>query len=97
MLVYSRSPPQNAPSRFQPNKCSATGRSRKVILKIRFAKKIGEKAMREARDSSTANRGHAHHRLIKRCSAREGRPRCFEGTQRGSGTGNDSSSCIVQQ
>src|SRR4029450_78870 len=32
-------------------------------------------------DSSTVNRGHAHHRLIKRCSVREGRPRRFGGAQ----------------
>ena len=30
-------------------------------------------------------------------SAREGRPRCFGGTQRDGGTCSDSSSCIVQQ
>ena len=36
--------------------------------------------------SSTLNRGHEHQRLIRRCNAREGRPRCFGGTQRGSGT-----------
>ena len=36
--------------------------------------------------SSTLNRGHEHQRLIKRCNARDGRPRCFGGTQRGSGT-----------
>ena len=36
--------------------------------------------------SSTLNRGHIHQRLIRRCNAREGRPRCFGGTQRGSGT-----------
>ena len=38
------------------------------------------------RGSSTVNRGHEHHRSIKRCSAREGRPRRFGGTQRDSGT-----------
>src|SRR6516165_228234 len=38
------------------------------------------------RGSSTLNRGHEHQRLIKRCNARDGRPRCFGGTQRGSGT-----------
>jgi hypothetical protein len=36
--------------------------------------------------SSTLNRGHEHQRLIRHCHAREGRPRCFGGTQRGSGT-----------
>jgi hypothetical protein len=35
---------------------------------------------------STVNRGHEHHRSIRRCSAREGRPRCFGGAQRGGGT-----------
>ena len=35
---------------------------------------------------STVNRGHEHHRLIRCCSAREGRPRRFGGTQRDSGT-----------
>src|SRR5215510_15092969 len=46
---------------------------------------------------STLNRGHEHQRAIRRCSAREGRPRRFGGAQRDSGTRNDSSSCIVQQ
>src|SRR5262249_4649322 len=35
---------------------------------------------------STLNRGHEHQRSIRRCSAREGRPRRFGGAQRGSGT-----------
>jgi RNA-directed DNA polymerase len=35
---------------------------------------------------STVNRGHEHHRLIRSCSAREGRPRRFGGTQRDRGT-----------
>ena len=35
---------------------------------------------------STVNRGHEHHRSIRRCSAREGRPRRFGGAQRGSRT-----------
>src|SRR4051812_5513821 len=35
---------------------------------------------------STVKRGHEHHRSIRRCSAREGRPRCFGGAQRGGGT-----------
>jgi hypothetical protein len=35
---------------------------------------------------STVNRGHAHHRSIRRCSVREGRPRRFGGAQRDSGT-----------
>ena len=49
--------------------------------------------------NSILNRGHEHQRLIRRCNAREGRPRCFGGTQRGSGTWNenDNSSWIVQQ
>jgi len=38
------------------------------------------------RGRSTLNRGHEHQRLIRRCNARDGRPRCFGGTQRGSGT-----------
>ena len=46
---------------------------------------------------STLNRGHEHQRSIRRCRAREGRPRRFGGTQRDSGTRNDSSACIVQQ
>src|SRR5215831_6765275 len=46
---------------------------------------------------STVKRGHAHHRSIRRCSAREGRPRCFGGAQRGGGTGNANSSRTVQQ
>jgi CRISPR-associated protein Cas2 len=47
--------------------------------------------------SSTVNRGHEHHLSIRRFSAREGRPRCLGGIQRGGGTGNDSSSWTVQQ
>ena len=39
-----------------------------------------------SRGGSTLNRGHEHQRLIRRCNAREGRPRCFGGTQQGSGT-----------
>ena len=35
---------------------------------------------------STVNRGHEHHRSIRRCSARAGRPRRFGGAQRGRGT-----------
>ena len=35
---------------------------------------------------STVKRGHEHHRSIRRCSAREGRPSCFGGAQRGGGT-----------
>jgi YdjC-like protein len=49
------------------------------------------------RGGSTLNRGHEHQRSIRCCSAREGRPRRFGGTQRDSGTRNDNSSCIVQQ
>src|SRR5262247_551994 len=48
------------------------------------------------RGGSTVNRGHAHHRSIRPCRVREGRPRRFGGAQRDSGTGNASSSCIVQ-
>ena len=47
--------------------------------------------------SSTLNRGHEHQRLIRRCNAREGRPRCFGGVQRGGGTWNANSSRTVQQ
>src|SRR5215470_12976090 len=36
-----------------------------------------------ARGRSTVKRGHEPHRSIRRCSAREGRPRCFGGAQRG--------------
>jgi hypothetical protein len=32
------------------------------------------------------NRGHAHHRSIRRCRVREGRPRRFGGAQRDNGT-----------
>ena len=39
-----------------------------------------------AHGGSSLNRGHEHQRLIRHCNAREGRPRCFGGTQRGSGT-----------
>ena len=35
---------------------------------------------------STVNRGHAHHRSIRRCRVREGRPRRFGGAQRDNGT-----------
>src|SRR5262249_6451758 len=46
---------------------------------------------------STVNRGHgAHHRAIRCCSAREGRPRRFGGAQRDGGTCNDRSACLVQ-
>src|SRR5262245_43777149 len=37
--------------------------------------------------SSTLNRGHEHQCLIKRCNAREGRPRCFGGTPKGQNIG----------
>ena len=47
--------------------------------------------------SSALNRGHEHQRTTRRCSAREGRPRCVGGAQRGGGTGNDSNSWMVQQ
>ena len=41
---------------------------------------------RKMSGGSTVNRGHEHHRSIKCCSAREGRPRRFGGAQRDSGT-----------
>ncbi len=44
---------------------------------------------------STVNRGHEHHRTMRRCSAREGRPRRFGGPQRDCGTCNDRSSRTV--
>src|SRR5262249_22185876 len=47
-------------------------------------------------DSSALNRGHEHQRSMRRWNTRDGRPRCFGGAQRGSGTCNDSSSGIVQ-
>jgi hypothetical protein len=37
-------------------------------------------------DSSALNRGHEHQRSMRRCNARDGRSRCFDGAQRGSGT-----------
>jgi hypothetical protein len=37
-------------------------------------------------DSSALNRGHEHQRAMRRWNARDGRPRCFGGAQRGSGT-----------
>ena len=40
----------------------------------------------EKHGRSTVNRGHEHHRSIRRYSAREGHPRRFGGAQRGSGT-----------
>ena len=36
--------------------------------------------------SSPFNRGHEHQRSTRRWSAREGRPRCLGGVQRGGGT-----------
>ena len=36
--------------------------------------------------SSTVNRGHEHHRSIRRCRVRAGRPRRFGDAQRDSGT-----------
>ena len=49
---------------------------------------IGERKIHglEIAGGSTVNRGHEHHRLIRCCSARAGRPRRFGGTQRDSGT-----------
>jgi hypothetical protein len=41
---------------------------------------------RHADDSSALNRGHEHQRAMRRWNARDGRPRCFGGAQRGSGT-----------
>src|SRR5262249_25399940 len=46
---------------------------------------------------STVNRGHEHHRSIRRCRICEGRPRRFGGVQRGGGTWNANSSRTVQQ
>jgi sugar lactone lactonase YvrE len=37
-------------------------------------------------DSSALNRAHEHQRAMRRWNARVGRPRCFGGAQRGSGT-----------
>jgi hypothetical protein len=36
--------------------------------------------------SSAVNRGYGYHLAIRRCSARERRPRCLGGVQRGGGT-----------
>src|SRR6266700_6130611 len=47
--------------------------------------------------SSALNRGHEHHRAIRRCRICEGRPRRFGGVQRGGGTWNANSSRTVQQ
>ena len=45
---------------------------------------------------STVNRGHAHHRSIRPCRVRAGRPRRLGGAQRDNGTCKDSSAWIVQ-
>ena len=55
------------------------------------------RSYRRPRGSSPLNRGHEHQRLTRRCSAREGRPRCLGGVHRDGGTRNDSSSRTVQQ
>ena len=47
--------------------------------------------------SSALNRGHEHHRSIRRCRICEGRPRRFGGVQRGGGTWNANSARTVQQ
>src|SRR4029453_12752956 len=47
-------------------------------------------------DSSALNRGHEHQRSMRRCHARDGRPRCFGGPPRGSATRNANSSRIAQ-
>jgi len=39
--------------------------------------------------SSTVHRGHQPRLSIRHCHAREEHPRCWEGVQRGGGTGND--------
>ena len=64
---------------------------------LRQYEKKGIFTVKQLSGGSTLNRGHEHQRSIRRSSAREGRPRRFGGTQRDSGTRNDSSSCIVQQ
>jgi hypothetical protein len=50
-----------------------------------IGKKLAYKANRTG-GRSTVNRGHEHQRSIRRCIARDGRPRRFGGVQRGSGT-----------
>jgi DNA invertase Pin-like site-specific DNA recombinase len=40
----------------------------------------------QTKGGSTVNCGHAHHRSIRRCRVREGRPRRFGGAQRDNGT-----------
>ena len=58
-----------------------------VIIPVYNERKTIEEILeRVILGSSTLNRGHEHQRLIRRCNAREGRPRCVGGTQRGSGT-----------
>ena len=47
-------------------------------------------------DSFALHRGYEHQRSMRRWNARDGRPHCFGGAQRGSGPGNDSRACMVQ-
>jgi hypothetical protein len=47
---------------------------------------IEENGVDNLTGGATINRGHEHQRSIRCCSARAGRPRCFGGTQRDSGT-----------
>ena len=54
-----------------------------------YGDKTHDSCGRHRNGGSTVNRGHAHHRSIMCRSAREGRPRCFGGTQRDGGTCND--------
>jgi hypothetical protein len=57
-----------------------------VLMALAFAHFFGFYNPKQLAGGSTLNRGYEHQRLIRRCNAREGRPRCFGGTQRGSGT-----------
>jgi hypothetical protein len=57
------------------------------LLRINRAVRDVEIVRRSVQDgSSPLNRGHEHQRLTRRCSAREGRPRCLGGVHRGGGT-----------
>ena len=47
---------------------------------------IGFLVISEAQGSSALNRGHEHHRAIRRFRVCEGRPRRLGGVQRGGGT-----------
>jgi hypothetical protein len=51
-----------------------------------FCKAISPRIM--SMGSSAFNRGHGHHRALRCCNTREGRPRRFGGFHRGGGTGN---------